>query len=91
MVARDRQKMTLSTVLGLGRIVTKRLDKVISPSLSDDNVLCIDAWRALSTIAKKNKLGHYSFNSKSSIRTLKGLYHIQYVNNNHSSLKKWMA
>ncbi|GIN87432.1 hypothetical protein J6TS2_38180 [Heyndrickxia sporothermodurans] len=42
MVARVRQKMTLSTVLGLGRIVTKRLDKVISPSLSDENVLCTD-------------------------------------------------
>lgn len=91
LVARDRQKMTLSTVLELGRIVTKRLDKVISPSLSDDNVLCTDAWRAFSTFAKKKKLEHYRFNSKCPIRTLKGLYHIQNVNNYHSRLKKWMS
>jgi IS1 family transposase len=91
LVARDRQKTTLSTVLGLGRIVTNRLDKVISPSLSEENVLCTDGWRAFSTFAKNKSLEHYRFNSKSKIRTIKGLYHIQNVNNYHSRLKRWMA
>ncbi len=89
LIARDRQKFTYSGVLGKGRIMKTQLDKVIGSKLSSDNTLCTDAWRAFSTYAKSKGLEHYRFKSDGTER-VKGLYHIQNVNNYHSRLKRWM-
>ncbi|MEK4198539.1 IS1595 family transposase [Cytobacillus sp. FSL K6-0265] len=89
LIARDRQKSTYSGVLGRGRIVKTQLDKAIGSKLSSDNTLCTDAWRAFSTYAKSKGLVHYRFKSDGTER-VKGLYHIQNVNNYHSRLKGWM-
>ncbi len=90
LVARDRQKITLSSVLGKGRIVKKKLDKKIGTLLSKNNILCTDSWRAFSSYAKEKKVEHYRFKSDGKIRVIKGIYHIQNVNNYHSRLKRWM-
>lgn len=89
LVARDRQKMTFSGVLGRGRIRTTKLDEAIGGKLSDSNVLCTDSWRAFSSYANTKGLPHYSFKSDGKQR-VKGVYHIQNVNSYHSRLKKWM-
>jgi len=89
LVARDRQKMTYSGVLGRGRIRTSKLDEVISDHLSESNVLCTDSWRAFSSYARKKGLVHYRFKSDGKQR-VKGVYHIQNVNNYHSRLKRWI-
>ncbi len=49
LVARDRQKMTFSSVLGRGRIRTTKLDEATGLHLSNSNVLCTDSWRAFSS------------------------------------------
>jgi hypothetical protein len=49
LVARDRQKVTYSEVVGQGRIVKTRLKEAIGSKLSPSNVLCTDAWRAFMT------------------------------------------
>lgn len=77
MVPRGRDKMTVSKVLGMGRLTREQLDKAISHKLSSDNILCTDSWRAFNTAEKKMD---NQFKSDGRIRT-KGLYHIQYVNN----------
>ncbi|EDL65561.1 Hypothetical protein, CF-32 family [Bacillus sp. SG-1] len=89
LIARDRQKLTYSRVIGQGRIVKSRLDKAIGSKLSKSNILCTDAWRAFKTYAKDKGLEHYPFKSDGKER-VKGLYHIQNVNNYHSRLKGWM-
>jgi transposase-like protein len=89
LIARDRQKSTYSGVLGRGRIVKTQLDKAVGTKLTIDNTLCTDAWRAFSTYAKSKGLEHYRFKSDGTER-VKGLYHIQNVNNYHSRLKGWM-
>jgi transposase-like protein len=89
LIARDRQKLTYSKVIGQGRIVKSRLDKAIGSKLSKSNTLCTDAWRAFKTYAKDKGLEHYPFKSDGKER-VKGLYHIQNVNNYHSRLKGWM-
>lgn len=89
LVARDRQKMTYSGVLGRGRIRTSKLDEVIGGHLSESNVLCTDSWRAFSSYARKKGLDHYRFKSDGKQR-VKGVYHIQNVNNYHSRLKRWI-
>lgn len=57
--------------------------------LSSDNTLCTDACRAFSAYAKSKGLEHYHFKSDGTDR-VKGLYHIQNVNNYHSRLKGWV-
>jgi hypothetical protein len=89
LIARDRQKFTLSRVIGQGRIVKSRLDKAIGSKLSASNVLCTDAWRAFKTYATEKGLEHYRFKSDGKER-VRGFYHIQNVNNYHSRLKGWM-
>lgn len=89
LVARDRQKITYSGVLGRGRIRTTKLDEAIGSHLSESNILCTDAWRAFSSYAKMKSLDHYRFKSDGKQR-VKGIYHIQNVNNYHSRLKRWM-
>ncbi|MFJ5718202.1 IS1595 family transposase [Neobacillus sp. NPDC093127] len=89
LIARDRQKSTYSGVLGKGRIIKSQLDKAIGLKLSSDNTLCTDAWRAFSVYAKSKGLEHYRFKSNGTVR-VRGLYHIQNVNNYHSRLKGWM-
>lgn len=89
LVARDRQKMTYSGVLGRGRIRTVKLDEAIGGHLSDSNVLCTDSWRAFSSYANTKGLAHYRFKSDGKQR-VKGVYHIQNVNSYHSRLKRWI-
>ncbi|MFD0693332.1 IS1595 family transposase [Paenibacillus sp. GCM10027628] len=89
LVARDRQKMTFSGVLGRGRIRTTKLDEAIGSHLSNSNVLCTDSWRAFSSYANQKGLAHYRFKSDGKQR-VKGVYHIQNVNSYHSRLKRWM-
>lgn len=89
LVARDRQKMTFSGVLGHGRIRTPKLDDAIGNYLSESNVLCTDSWRAFSSYAKSKGLDHYRFKSDGKQR-VKGIYHIQNVNSYHSRLKRWI-
>jgi IS1 family transposase len=89
LVARDRQKQTFSKVLGQGRIVKSKLELAIGTKLSSANTLCTDAWRAFKAYAKEKGIEHYPFKSDGKER-VKGLYHIQNVNNYHSRLKGWM-
>ncbi len=89
LVARDRQKITFSGVLGRGRIRTNKLDEVIGSQLSNSNVLCTDSWRAFSSYANSKGLIHYRFKSDGKQR-VKGIYHIQNVNSYHSRLKRWI-
>ncbi|MNS74062.1 hypothetical protein D3C72_1075250 [compost metagenome] len=42
LVARDRQKMTYSKVVGQGRIVKTRLEEAIGSKLSPIDILCTD-------------------------------------------------
>jgi hypothetical protein len=81
--------MTFSGVIGRGRILKTKLDEVIGCHLSDSNVLCTDSWRAFSSYANSKGLAHYRFKSDGKQR-VKGVYHIQNVNNYHSRLKRWI-
>ncbi|MFA9558757.1 IS1595 family transposase [Evansella sp. AB-rgal1] len=89
LVVRDRDKMTFSQALGMGRLTKDQLEKAIGHKLSNKNVLCTDSWRAFKTYAAEKGMVIYQFKSSSKIRT-KGIYHIQNVNSYHSRLKDWI-
>ncbi|ATW84795.1 hypothetical protein ESP47_02415 [Heyndrickxia coagulans] len=57
--------------------------------VSVTNPLFTDAWRAFKAYAKEKGIEHYPFKSCGKER-VKGLYHIQNVNNYYSRLKGWM-
>lgn len=89
LVARDREKITFSQTLGMGRLTKEQLDKAIGHKLSNKNVLCTDSWRAFKTYAAEKGMDIYQFKSNGKVRT-KGLFHIQNVNNYHRRLKGWI-
>ncbi|MEH7239288.1 IS1595 family transposase [Bacillus sp. JJ1562] len=89
LVARDREKMTFSQTLGMGRLTKEQLDKAIGHKLSNENVLCTDSWRAFKTYAAEKGMDIYQFKSDGKVPTM-GLYHIQNVNNYHRRLKGWI-
>jgi transposase-like protein len=90
LVAQDRTKQTFSKAICRGRINARHLEEHIAPRISKQNVLCTDAWRAFTTFASKRGIVHYRFKSTES-RRVKGVYHIQNVNNYHSLFKRWLS
>jgi hypothetical protein len=63
LVARDREKATVSKVSFMGRIVKSKVEKIIGSKLTSDNVLVTDARRAYKTYAKEKGLEHYQIKS----------------------------
>lgn len=59
LVARERQKLTFSDVLGRGRILTTKLDEEIGSHLANSNVICTDSWREFSSYPNQKGLAHY--------------------------------
>ena len=88
LVARDRNKHTVSRVACMGRIQTKKVDKLVGPLFSSKNILCTDAWRAYKKYAQNKSMEHYPLKDT---HVLKGVYHIQNVNSYHSRMKKWLG
>lgn len=89
LVARDRDKNTVSKVSCRGRISIKQVDKLIGSKVSESNILCSDAWRSYSIFARQNGLEHHRIKSTEE-HVKKGIYHIQNVNSFHKRLKDWM-
>ncbi|SHT43054.1 Transposase and inactivated derivatives [Mycobacteroides abscessus subsp. abscessus] len=74
----------------MGRIVKTKIDTLIGSKLSKENVLVTDAWRVYKTYAKEKGLEHYRIKSNDGKHVIKGLYHIQNVNDLHSRMKQWI-
>jgi len=90
LVARDRDKNTVSKVTCMGRIIKSQVETTIGQYLSEDNILCTDSWRAYMTYAKDKGLEHYRIKSDGKSHVIKGIYHIQNVNSYHQRFKKWI-
>jgi ISXO2-like transposase domain len=88
LVARDRTKATVSKVACMGRVVKTKVDNMIGSKLTPDNVLVTDAWRAYKTNAKEKGIEQYRIKSNDGKHVIKGLYHIQNVNDLHSRMKQ---
>ncbi|BDG35723.1 hypothetical protein PcaKH15_16290 [Parageobacillus caldoxylosilyticus] len=89
-MASDRTKATIAKVTWMGSVVKSKVDKVIVSKLRSENILVTDAWRAYKTYAKEKGLQHYRIKSDDGTHVIKGIYHIQNVNDFHSRLKQWM-
>lgn len=90
LVARDRDKNTISKVTCMGRIIKSQVENTIGQYLSKDNILCTDSWRAYKTYENDKELEHYRIKSDGKTHVIKGIYHIQDVNSYHQRFKKWL-
>ncbi|MED0964083.1 IS1595 family transposase [Bacillus paramycoides] len=90
LVARDRNKQTVSKVTCMGRIVKSKVEETIGHLLDVGTILCTDAWRAYMTYAKEKGMEHYRINTSKTGHVIKGIYHIQNVNGYHARLSQWM-
>ncbi|OES45448.1 hypothetical protein BA724_17505 [Domibacillus iocasae] len=74
----------------MGRVVKTKIGKMIGSKLTTDNILVTDAWRGYKTYAKEKGIEHYRIKSNDGKHVIKGLYHIQNVNDLHSRIKQWI-
>jgi transposase-like protein len=91
LVARDRNKTTLSKRVGSGRILTKKIDITLKSHFQSDTVLITDAHSSYNSYSAKNKVEHIVINGSKKEYVKKGIYHLNNINNYHSRLKKWMS
>ncbi|MCC5909276.1 MAG: IS1595 family transposase [Clostridiaceae bacterium] len=90
LVARDRNRNTIAKTSCMGRIVKSKVESVVGSYLSSANVLCTDKWRAYKKYCEEKDIQHYRIKPDESGHVIKGLYHIQNVNNYHARFKKWL-
>lgn len=91
MVARDRNKTTLSKRVGSGRILTEQIEITLTPHFQSDAVLISDAHNSYKSYSAKNDLEHIIINGSKKEYVKKGIYHLNNINNYHSKLKKWIS
>lgn len=87
LIARDRTKATADEILPDRS--TASISAVLSPLIAKTAVLVSDAAPAYCAFAAKENLAHVTLNLSAGER-VKGVYHIQNVNNYDSRLKGWM-
>ncbi|AYV71017.1 hypothetical protein C2H98_05210 [Niallia circulans] len=90
LVARDRNKTTLSRQVGSGRILTEQIDGILTPYLPSDTVLISDAHNSYKFYTTKNDIEHVVINGNKNEYVKKGIYNLNNINNYHSRLKKWI-
>lgn len=91
LVARDRNKTTLSKRVGSGRILTEQIDITLTSHFQSDTVLISDAHNSYKSYSAKNDLEHIIINGSKKEYVKKGIYHLNNINNYHSRLKKWIS
>jgi len=87
LIARDRTKATVDGILPDRSMVS--ISAVLSPLIAKTAVLVCDAAAAYCAFAAQENLAHVTINLSAGER-VKGVYHIQNVNNYDSRLKGWM-
>lgn len=91
LVARDRMKNIVSKVACLGRIRKVQMEAILGSKVNSNNILCTDDWKGFQLFSEDKKVKeHYRFNTKSSKRVSKVIYHIQNVNRIHGNFKQWI-
>jgi len=90
-VGKDRQSNLIVGVAGKGRVSAKDIGKVLETHIDKNATLCTDAHPSFKAFAKANNLKVIQLNISKGKRVLRKKYHIQNVNNAHSSMKRWMA
>lgn len=89
-VARDRDRHTLSDIATFGRPSADEIGRLLGDRLSGKSVLLTDRHPSFGRFAKDNGIGYINLDLGKGKRTLKGIYHIQNVNSYHSRLKNWI-
>lgn len=74
LVARDREKNTVSKVTCMGRIIKSQVENTVGQYLSVDNILCTDSWRAYKTYARDKGIEHYRIKSDGKAHTIWGRF-----------------
>jgi transposase-like protein len=88
LIVRDREGHSTDAVLESAN--EKEIEKVISPLIDKDVLLCSDGNRIYQAFAKTFNLTHKIINASAGEHIKEGAYHIQNVNAYDSRLKNWI-
>jgi len=91
MIICDRYKTLDMRVVKLGRISKKDLQRVIDVNrLNNDNIICSDKHRSISSFVKSLGLEHKKVKSSDKQYVTEGIYHVQKVNSLTSGFRRWV-
>lgn len=86
----DRQGELILGVAGRGRISVKQIEHVLGNRVAPDATLCTDSHPSFRKFAKSHHIKFKPVNISKGKRVVKGIYHIQHVNNAHTRFKSWI-
>jgi hypothetical protein len=89
LLARDRSGHTLDFVTGNGQLTKTRLSEALKPVLATDALLVSDGNPTYRAFCRTEGISHEAVNLSQG-RRVKGAYHVQNVNANHSRFKLWL-
>lgn len=84
----DRKGHSIAEVSNLGECSAKDIDNVLGSRVESGSVFCTDGSTAQKKYAKDHGLDCVQIKGG---KSKKGIYHIQHINNFHSTLKKFIA
>ena len=85
LVTSDRKNANDMSVVRIGRLKAKDIERKIGDRIGDDVTLVSDKHSSIKSFAKKNKINHISFKSSEHVKD--EVYHVQTVNNMASRIK----
>lgn len=85
LVTSDRNNTNDMSVVRIGRLKAKDIERKIGDRIGDDVTLVSDKHRSIKSFAMKNKINHVSFKSSEHIKD--EVHHVQTVNSMASRLK----
>lgn len=84
----NRDGIAIAKATNLGRVSSNDLVNAFSGKLKEDSFLVTDKMNAYVRFANDERLHLVQMKARKSV---KGIYHIQYINNFHSQLKKFIG
>jgi transposase-like protein len=86
----DRQGNQSFQVAARGRISKKDIERVLQGKIANDSVLCTDSHRSYTSFGKSNEFKHVKIKASEG-QIIKGIYHVQHVNQKISDIRKFLA
>jgi transposase-like protein len=86
----NRSGLSVAQVSNLGHITIKELHAVFDTKIADTAELCTDKMSSYKTFAAENGLNIHQFKVGKCDKSDKNSFHIQHINNYHSTLKGFM-
>ena len=83
----NRNGLSVSKISKLGKVSNAGIEKALGNQIKENSILCTDKEKAYRKFSNEHSLDLIQLDTG---KTIKGIYHIQHINNYHSRLKLFL-